>query len=82
MKLKKNKENNRLSFALAEVIKNLWVNLDKRFYPPENFKNVISEINPIFKGRAANDPKDLILFLLENIHNELNINKEFEQNSN
>ena len=75
IKLKKYKEIHKLSFALAEVIKNLWENLDKRFYPPENFKNVISEINPIFKGRAANDPKDLILFLLENIHNELNINK-------
>jgi len=81
-KLKKYKEIHKLSFALAEVINNLWVNLDKRFYPPENFKNVISEMNPLFKGVAANDPKDLILFLLENIHKELNIHKSNKNNNN
>ena len=34
-------------------------------------------MNPLFKGIAANDSKDLILFILENIHNELNIKKGF-----
>ena len=29
-------------------------------------------MNPMFKGVAANDSKDLILFMLENIHKELN----------
>jgi len=79
-KLKKYQATYKLSFALAEVIKNLWENLDKRFYPPENFKNVISEMNPLFKGIAANDPKDLILFLLENIHKELNSHKNNKDN--
>ena len=81
-KLKKYKSNHKLSFALAEVLTNLWVNLDKRFYPPENFKNVISEMNPFFKGIAANDPNDLILFLLENIHKELNIHKSNKNSNN
>ena len=62
----------KLSFALAEVLKNLWEKLEHRFYAPNNFKNIISEMNPLFKGIAANDPKDLILFLLETMHNELN----------
>jgi len=78
--LKKYKATHKLSFALAEVIKNLWEILDKRFYPPENFKNVISEMNPLFKGIAANDPKDLILFLLENMHKELNSHKSNKDN--
>jgi len=82
IKLKRNKEINKLSFALAEVIKNLWINLEKRFYCPENFKNIISEMNPLFKGVAANDPKDLILFLLENMHKELNIHKSNKDNNN
>ena len=82
LKLKKYKEGKKLSFALAEVIKNLWENSDKRFYSPENFKNVISEMNPLFKGVAANDPKDLILFLLENIHKELNSHKKNKNNNN
>ena len=71
-KLKNNKESKmRLSFALAEVFKNLWNNSDRKDYPPENFKNVISDMNPLFKGVAANDPKDLILFMLETMHSEL-----------
>jgi len=71
--LKNNKDpTKKLSFALAEVLKNLWEVLNQRDYPPENFKNVINEMNPIFIGIKANDPKDLILFLLETIHKELN----------
>jgi len=62
----------KLSFAFAEVLKNLWEKLEHRFYAPNNFKNLISEMNPLFKGIAANDPKDLILFLLEKMHSELN----------
>ena len=65
-------EHTKLSFALAEVLKNLWEILTQRDYPPTNFKNIISEMNPLFKGIKANDPKDLIIFLLETIHNELN----------
>ena len=81
--LENNKDKNKkLSFALAEVLKNLWEKLEQEFYPPENFKKIISEMNPLFKGIAANDPKDLILFLLETMHKELNkpqysIQKEF-----
>ena len=64
--------NKKLSFSFAEVLKNLWVKLEQRFYSPDNFKNVISEKNPLFKGVAANDPKDLIIFLLQTMHEELN----------
>ena len=71
--LENNKNSSKkLSFVLAEVLKNLWEKLEHRFYAPNNFKNLISEMNPLFKGIAANDPKDLILFLLEKMHNELN----------
>jgi len=74
-KVLKNEKNSnkRLSFALAEVLKNLWEKLEQSFYAPEHFKQVISEMNPLFKGIAANDPKDLVLFLLETMHKELKI---------
>ena len=46
-------------------------------------------MNPLFKGISANDPKDLILFLLETMHKELNnpqninlINNNFVDNTN
>jgi len=70
--LEKNKDKFKLSFALGEIFYNLWKNLDHSYYEPEYFKKMIGEMNPLFKGIAANDPKDLILFLLETIHNELN----------
>ena len=40
-------------------------------YCPKNFKKIISEINLLFRGSQENDPKDLIIFLLELINNEL-----------
>ena len=64
----------RLSFALAEVLKNLWLNYNIKYYPPKHFKEVISDMNPLFQGVAANDPKDLILFILETMHAELRTN--------
>ena len=38
---------------------------------PMAFKDLISEKNPLFKGIKANDSKDLVLFLLENMDSEL-----------
>ena len=72
-KLEINKDStNKLSFALAEVLNNLWEILTHKDYPPEHFKNVVSEMNPSFLEIKSNDPKDLILFMLEKIHKELN----------
>ena len=67
--------NKKISFALADVLKNLWKNLDQRIYKPNYFKNKISEINPNFNNKNYGEPKDLIKFLLDNIHNELNMLK-------
>ena len=61
-----------LSSALAEVLYNLWEKLDERKFSPKNFKEIISRMNPMFKGIGANDPKDLILFMLMTIHKETN----------
>ena len=70
--IENNKTTKKLSFEFAEVLNNLWKNIKNSYYAPQNFKEIISEMNPLFKGVAANDPKDLILFLLETMHNELN----------
>ena len=45
----------------------------KESIKPVNFKNVLSEMNPLFKGVQANDSKDLILFLLETMDKELTL---------
>ena len=70
--LKNNKTTKKLSFEFAEVLNNLWEDIKNSYYAPNSFKEIISEMNPLFKGIAANDPKDLILFLLETMHKELN----------
>ena len=73
-----------LSKAFSDVLQNLYDNNNnKNSYSPYNFKNTISEMNSLFKGVAANDSKDLILFLYEKIHEELNIQNNYnnlEQN--
>ena len=44
----------------------------KNYYSPKDFKNIISRKNPLFKGIKANDSKDLIYFLIEQMNFELN----------
>ena len=75
-------DNNKImSNAYYNVIKNLW-NRDNntKSFSPNEFKEKLSKENPLFAGIAANDSKDLINFLLERFHNELNIKKENNQN--
>ena len=59
----------------------------KHYYAPEDFKNIISLKNPLFQGIQANDSKDLIYFLLEQMNFELNqaklkINPNLQKNIN
>ncbi len=67
--LKNNKSSEKkLSFALAKVLKNLWENLNIREYKPKTFIQIIkSNINQTIK-----EPKQLIDYLLKEIHYELN----------
>ena len=64
-----------------EVLKHLWLkdyNNNKTYYEPYNFKQIISDMNPLFQGIQANDAKDLINFILQQVHEDLNepINKQ------
>ena len=62
-----------LAKEYAKLIKNLWpIKIIKKFYEPHDFKKRIGEKNPLFSGIAANDSKDLIMFILEELHKELN----------
>ena len=60
-----------LSKCFSELINILWKS-SKASFAPHDFKNLISQMNPLFKGIQANDSKDLIIFLYETMHNELN----------
>ena len=73
-----------MSNELYKVITNLWDRKNnKSSYSPNEFKEVLSIENTLFAGIAANDSKDLINFLLERIHTELNIiKKDINSNNN
>ena len=55
---------------------------NKKSYSPYSFKEKLSKQNPSFEGIAANDSKDLINFLLERLHQELNITNNNIYNTN
>ena len=80
--LKINSKKNPLSTSLLKVFQNLWENKKITYFEPKDFKNTISRMNPLFDGMQANDTKDLILFILETVHNELNEIKNTENNNN
>ena len=73
LKYYKYNPNQLMSNEYYDVLKNLW-NKDNnnKSYSPNSFKDVLSKLNPLFAGIAANDSKDLINFLLERFHQELN----------
>ena len=80
-KYNKNAENKRLSNEFYNVMKNLWNKKRKgTAYAPKEFKETISQMNSLFEGVQANDSKDLINFLLEQMHEELN-NKSKNNNN-
>ena len=74
-----------MTYEYSNLIENLWgeKNNSKRYYEPYNFKTKIGEKNPLFAGIAANDSKDLILFIFQELHKELNhIENQYNININ
>ena len=68
-----NDANKKLSNEYYTVVKSLWDRKNNgKAFSPDSFKNTLSQMNPLFAGIAANDSKDLINFILETLHNELN----------
>jgi len=81
-KFEPNNKNKKMSNEMYKVLINLWdENKKKGDYPPNDFKNSLSEENPLFAGIQANDSKDLINFLTERFHQEMN-NPSPNQNNN
>jgi len=61
-----------MTLHYTQVLIGLFCNeSNDKYYSPKDFKDEIGEYNPLFKGVQANDSKDLIIFLLEIMNNEL-----------
>ena len=73
----KNKNNDKnLSVSFKTLIDNLWpVTLNQssqNYYSPDDFKDKISKLSPLFEGDKSNGIKDLIQFIIMKLHKELN----------
>ena len=64
-------EKQSLSVAFSSLVYDLF-STEEKFIIPELFKKIIGKLNPLFEGNNEVDAKDLIFFLLENLHKELN----------
>ena len=78
-----NNEDN-LSSSFKILIDNLWPDnynpITNKYFAPNEFKEKISKMNPLFQGIAANDAKDLVNFIIMTMHLELNKKKVSNQN--
>ena len=68
-------EKHPLAFAYSKLLDEL-LNSNKKFINPKIFKETIGELNPLFKGMHPADAKDLFFFLIEKLHQELNVTLE------
>ncbi len=83
-----------LSESFKELIENLWPNENSNlinktyvgknsnnsYYKPYEFKKKISKMNPLFQGVQANDSKDLVNFIIMQLHEELNMGSKCDIN--
>ena len=73
-----------ITSALQQVFKNIR-NSKSKSYSPSEFKNIISKYNSKILQNEPNDSRQLIQFILESVHNELNKSKKnypFDEDSN
>ena len=83
----KNNKKNILTSSFKYLIEHLWPSIyevneklalsqneysNNISYAPYEFKNKISEMDPLFAGAQANDAKDLVNFIVMTLHQELN----------
>ena len=73
------------NYPLTTVYYNLLFNIffgQEQIINPQNFKNIIGILNPLFQGFLPRDSKDLLFFLIETLHNELIIKPNICSNQN
>ena len=85
-----------LTKSFKIIVENLWPsksnkylenqntgkNINNKYFIPNDFKNKISSMYPLFKNPNANDPKDLLEFIINTLHKELNKSQNNNNNDN
>ena len=67
-----NKKDNQLSPVFLGLIQKLWEINGPKSFSPKTFINTVNNMNPLFKKEQFLDAKDFIIFILEQLHKELN----------
>ena len=79
----KDKQSRCISYSYADVLYNLFFpNDNQTYYSPNDFREIVALIGPLFEEHKANDSKDIFQFLIEKIHEELNVLNESNINYN
>ena len=75
--------NNKLSIVYLDLIKQLWINQDcHNIYEPNSFKNTIINMKSLFASNEVCEAKDLIIFILQQLHKELRKSININLNKN
>jgi len=67
--------------VFAKLINCMWYPYDESPLYPYNFKEKLGQLNPLFQGALPNDAKDLLTFMLMQLHDELNNPKNTNNNN-
>ena len=74
--IKKTETKGKISKEYYNIVKEILSSSYDRFnrysFSPKTFNDVISKLNPQFSKYESNDAKDLIIYLLQEMHEELN----------
>jgi len=65
-----NKKTQQLACEYITLLSELY-NSTSKSIDPSKFKSIIGELNPLFQGNQDSDPKELIFFIIERLHQEL-----------
>ena len=61
-----------LASSYAEVVKHLWLGRGARHYSPGRFKSSLARFAPQFDGSQQHDAQELLAYLLDGMHEDLN----------
>ena len=64
-----------LSFVIQRLFLHLYPEKDKKSenYKPQSLKQVLAQLNPVYKSNNKRNPNELLSFILNTLHDELNI---------
>ena len=65
-----NQNTQQLTFAYTNLLYEL-NNSNSQYINPSNLNSIIGELKPLFQGNHNSDPKDLLYFIIERLHQEL-----------